>query len=327
MERRGHEILITASDKDIAKQLLDLYKLPYVSLGGYGKGIARKVLNLPILDFRMWKAVRKFNPDILIGFGSIRAAHVSWFLRKISIILDDTEHAKFGQLLYKPFVTKILTPECFQKDFGRKQIRFKGTTDLLYLHPNRFTPNPAILKEIRLTPDDTYFIVRFISWDANHDVGVKGIENKVAFVHNLEKYGRVLITSEGELPAELEKNRITISPEKIHDLMYYATLFIGESGTMATESACMGVHAVVVNPEAIHANGSYTFGVFKYLNDYGLLFAYNNEDHALNKVGELFGIANLKEEGKEKRKKLLAENYDVTDYLVKFVEEYLKREA
>ena len=40
---------------------------------------------------------------------------------------------------------------------------------------------------------------------------------------------------------------------------------VGEGGIMATEVACMGVHAVVVNPEARQGDGSYTFGVFQYL--------------------------------------------------------------
>jgi len=328
MEKRQHQILITASDKDITFSLLKAYDFQYVPFAGYGKNVVKKLLNIPIHDIKLFHLYKKFNPDVLIGFGSIGVAHVGWILRKKVIMLADTEHAVSSfNILNLPFSDVVLTPISFQKELGKKQVRFKGTTDLLYLYPNHFTPNPNVLKELGLTPDMTYIIVRFISWTAHHDIGIKGVDDKVAFVQNLERYGRVLITSEGELPAELEKNRITISPEKIHDLMYYATLFIGESGTMATESASMGVHAVVVNPEAILADGSYTFGVFQYLHDYGLLYAYNNEDDALNKVGELFGLANLKEVGKKKRKKLLLENDDVTDYLVKYVEEYLKREA
>lgn len=322
MKKRGHEVLITVSDKDIARQLLDLYHLPYITLGSYGKGIFRKIINLPILDFRMWKAVHKYNPDVLIGFGSIRAAHTGLVLRKKSIVLDDTEHAKFGQMLYKPFASYILTPTIFQKDFGNKQLRFDGTTDLMYLHPNRFTPNPEILHEIGLSPDDTFFIVRFISWDANHDIGVKGIGDKISFVKELEKHGRVLITSEGELPAELEHLKIKISPEKIHHVMAYAALFIGESGTMATESAALGVHAVLMDPESIQKDGSFTFGVMKLFHNHGLLDVYNNETDVLNRAAELLKNSDIRKEGKEKQKKLLAQVDDCTDFLIQFVERH-----
>ena len=326
MQKKGHEFMITASDKDIALTLLDLYHLPYSNLGSYGKGILRKILNIPKLDVKMYNAVKNFRPDIFVSFGSPRAAHAAWFMRKPHIALEDTEHSVLANWLYIPFTDVIMTPECFLKYYGKKQIRFKGTTDLLYLHPNRFTPNPAILKDIRLTPDDTYFIVRFIAWDASHDIGVKGIEDKVAFVKTLERYGRVLITSEGELPAELEKNKITISPEKIHDLMYYATLFIGESGTMASEAACLGTYSILMDPESIQKDGSHTFGVFKYLCGYDLLYVYNNEHDVLNKVNELIKNPDLKADGKKKRDRILKDNIDVTDYLVTFVEDYFKKQ-
>jgi predicted glycosyltransferase len=44
------------------------------------------------------------------------------FVKKPSIIIDDTENATFGQILYKPFAQFILTQNCFRKDFGKKQI-------------------------------------------------------------------------------------------------------------------------------------------------------------------------------------------------------------
>jgi predicted glycosyltransferase len=82
MQKRGHEILITASEKEISYRLLDAYGFSYIKLGNYGKSILEKIVNLPLLDFRMYKAVKRFNPDLFLGFGSIRAAHVSRILKK-----------------------------------------------------------------------------------------------------------------------------------------------------------------------------------------------------------------------------------------------------
>ena len=320
MERKGHDILITASEKDISRQLLDSYGFSYVIIGNYGKGILRKIINLPLLDFRMWKSVRKFNPDLFIGFSPIRASHVSFVLRKRIIAIDDTEHAVFEHILYRPFTNIILTPDSFQKNFGKKQIRFKGTTDLFYLHPNRFTPNPKVLEELGLTEMDTFFIVRFVSWDANHDIGQTGIADREGFVHEMAKYGRVFITSENELPESLKKYQITISPEKIHDLMYYATLFVGESGTMATEAACLGTYSVLMDPESIQKDGSCTFGVIKYFSDLKILYVYNNEIEVLKQARTLLRNPNLKYDGKKIRKKIVTENSDVTEDVISLVE-------
>lgn len=319
MEKKGHETLITVSDKDIARQLLDCYGFEYKLLGSYGKGIVKKAVNVPILDLHMLKAVRKFNPDLFIGFCSFRGAHASKLMRKKSIAVDDTEHAGLQRKLYFPFVDKVLTPECFKKDLGEKQTRFKGTTDLLYLHPNRFTPNPAVLTELGLNEDDIFFVVRFISWDANHDIGQSGIKDREAFVHELAKHGKVFITSENGLPESLKQYQITVSPEKIHDLMYYATMFVGESGTMATEAACMGTHAVIVNSEVVDDNDEFVCGVFEFYNNYGVLFAYKDDVKAKEKIDELLENKDLRKVGKEARDMILSENDDVTRFLVDYV--------
>ena len=317
MEENGHQVLVTASEKDIAKNLLELYNIPYVLLGSYGKGILRKVVNIPILDYRMWKAIRKFSPDVLIGFGSIRVAHVGRFMRKTAIVMDDTEHAVLGQALYRPFAHIILTPSCFQKDFGKKQRRFNGTTDLFYLHPNRFTPDPHVIEELGLTPEDTFFIVRFVSFDANHDIGQSGIKDKIKLVKTLAEYGKVFITSEGELPEELEQYRARVSPEKMHHLMAYATLFVGESPTMASESATLGVHAVYIStlPLGYIDEEEKKYNLVTFFNQNEI-----DEDTVLQKIRELLADPELRQKGRRKQQKLLDDSDDVTEYLIKFVE-------
>ena len=126
MQKKGHEILITAGEKDISYRLLDLYGFEYIKIGNYGKSIFRKMINIPILDVKMFQAVRKFKPDIFLGFGSIRAGHVAKLLRKPYIALDDSEPSPFEHLLYVPFADAILTPTSFRKDFGKKHKKYKG---------------------------------------------------------------------------------------------------------------------------------------------------------------------------------------------------------
>jgi uncharacterized protein len=265
----------------------------------------------------MCKAVKEFEPDVFVGFGSIRAAHTSKFMGKISISLEDTEHSKWENRAYIPFTDAVLTPSCFGVDLGKKQIRYDGYTELAYLHPNYFTPNPAVLDEIGLCKDDPFIILRFVSWTASHDVGQHGIKNKMELVRELERYGRVLITSEGSLPKELEKYRIKVSPEKLHDLLYYATLYIGEGATVASECAILGTHAIYINTLRLG-----------YCDEeeerYKLVFNFSNpesmEKEAFEKAIELLERPSLRQEGKTKREKLLADKIDVTRFMVDFVE-------
>ena len=304
MKSKGHDILITASEKEVSLELLDLYKFEYVNLGSYGKSPFEKLLSIPKLDYRMYKAVKNFNPDIFLGVGSIRASHVAYFTGKPCIAFEDTEHCKEQHLLYVPFTSKILTPTCFKKEFRKKQVPYSGYHELAYLHPNDFTPNPDVLKEFGLTEDDNYTILRFVSWNASHDLGHHGLslEDKRKAVYEIGKYGRVLITSEKPLPDDLDKLKIFVSPEKIHDLLYYAALLYGESATMASECAVLGTHAIFCD----FAGRGYTDEEEQ---KYNLVFNFYDEismaKNSLNRAIELLKNPNLKKEGKNKREILL----------------------
>ena len=219
MKDKGHEILITASQKDMTFKLLEGYQLEFVNAGSYGKSVMDKIVNTPIMDMKYYLLVKQFRPDILIGAGSIRAAHASYILRKPCINFEDTEHSTEQIRLYMPFVKLVCTPSCYLKNLGKKQVRFNSYLELASLHPNRFIVDRGVLDELNLKESDSLIIIRFVSWGASHDVGHHGICDKVLMVEELEKYGRVLITSEGPLPEELKKFQIKISPNKIHDIM------------------------------------------------------------------------------------------------------------
>lgn len=319
MQKRGHEILITATHKDVAFKLLDNYGFDYINLGGYGKSLIKKLINLPIIDLKMYSKVKKFNPDVFVGVGSIRAAHVSFLLRKKCIIFEDTEHSTEQIKLYLPFVTAVCTPSCFKGDLGKKQIRYNGYHELAYLHPNYFKPNPEVLRELGLNDSDPYIVMRFVSWEASHDIGQHGIQNEIKLVKELEKYGRVLITSEKKLNPILEKYKINVSPEKLHDLLYYSLLCIGDGGTTASECALLGTPSIYVSSLAG------TMGNFCELEmEYGLLFSFKDQTKALNKAIEILQTPNVKSVWAQKKDQLLEDKIDVTSFILNLVSNYVK---
>ena len=120
MEKRGHTVLITASRKEISYRLLDNYGFSYEKLGSYGKSLAEKMINIPLLDIRMFLVAKKFNPDIFVGFGSIRAAHVAKLLGKPCINFEDTDHATWEHRLYVPFADVVIYSPVFPKRLREK---------------------------------------------------------------------------------------------------------------------------------------------------------------------------------------------------------------
>jgi predicted glycosyltransferase len=190
-----------------------------------------------------------------------------------------------------------------------------GYHELAYLHPSCFTPNPQVLKDLGVEEGEPFTILRFISWGAHHDVGQHGIKNKVALVREVEKFGKVFITSEGPLDAEFERYRIRVPPEKIHHLLYYATLYVGEGATMAVESAILGTPSIYISTLAG------TMGNFSELEKkYGLLFNYSDSESALRKTIEILKDSELKKTWSLKRAALLRDKINVTDFMVKLIE-------
>jgi uncharacterized protein len=264
--------------------------------------------------------VSRFKPDIMLQIGGLFISHVGAVCRIPTITFTDTEMAQLSNALTFPFTTAVVTPTCYE---GRvppsKHYLYAGYHELAYLHPKRFTPDQAILQKLGLSVADPYYIVRFVSWGAVHDVGESGFKRstKVMMVRELARHGKVFITSEGQLPPELEPFRFSISPELIHHAMAFASLCIGESATMASESAILGVPAIFVSTSP----RGYTAEQEK---SYGLVYTFSHlqQDKALAKMHELIEVKDLRSIWQSKRRRLLEDKIDVTDWLVQLVEDF-----
>jgi len=321
MENKGHSFLVTARDKEVAHSLLNNYKIIYIDRGKGYKSLLGKLIYMFKADFLLLKLSLKFEADVFLSFSSPYAAQVAWFLRKSHIAFDDTEHAKLEHMMYVPFTDVVLTPKCFQKDFGKKHIRFNSFMELCYLHPNYFTPDPSVLELLGVEKGEKYVILRFVSWRASHDMGHTGIsiKNKIKAVKGFSKYGRVFISSEGELPEGLKRYQIKIPPEKMHDALAYASLLFGESATMASECAVLGTPAIFLDNDG----RGYTD---EEENKYGLVFNFTesleDQQKSIQKGIDLLSIDNIKKEWQKRRDKMLSEKIDANAFIIWFIENY-----
>lgn len=322
LEKEGHECKITVINKDVSLRLLDAYGFNYKVIGNSRYGLFSKALELIAIESRLYKISKVFKPDILVGgSGNAYSAHVGKIIRRPSIIIEDSERGGIEHFLTDAFATVICTTSSFKKKLGTKQIIFNGYKELAYLHPNYFHPTEVVLNELGLTKGDNFVVLRFVEWNADHDIGHHGIQNKIEFVEELGKYGRVLITSEGKLDPALEKYKVTISPEKLHDLLYYAQMLVGDSQTMTTEAAILGVPAIRCNSFV----GNNDMSNFLELEQkYNLIFNYSDSEEALKKAIEIIKKPKFKEEWKKKRGRLLNEKIDVTTFITWFITNYPK---
>jgi predicted glycosyltransferase len=136
-------------------------------------------------------------------------------------------------------------------------------------------------------------------------------------VQELSKYAKIFITSEEKLPQDLEPYRIIIPPGKIHDALYYATMYFGMSGTMATESAVLGIPSIHITYPAVTKLGN-----FVELEKEGLMYNFTDIKMALNKASEILRDSSARSKWNDKKQKLLKDKIDVTAFMVWFIENY-----
>lgn len=323
MKKKGHVIFVTVKDIPAAKELLNIYKIPFTEIGSKSDSIMGKMLNQFKYNKLLLNIVRKNNIEIGIGT-SISIAHISRFCKMKSIVLDDDDlaveplFAKFGH----PFAHAVLSPDALKHDRTKKNhLVYPSFHELAYLHPNHFTPDDSVFSEIGIAKAEVYFVLRFNAFKAHHDIGVKGLskKNKKLLVETLEKYGRVFITAEREIDPEFKQYQRVIAPEKIHSLIYYSTLFLGDSQTMTTEAAILGTPALKCNTFAGKLSVPNEME-----NKWKLCFSYHPEDFnkMLIKIEELLEIKDLKSEWSRRLQQFIQHKIDLTPFLVWFVENY-----
>lgn len=316
-QKRGDCVLITARNKDLTTDLLVKFGFRY-NLNGEQRppsflNFARGVIET---DINVLRLARKFRPDWLMGT-SFAASHVGRLVGARSIVFaeDSFDSSPMFWRLALPFANFVATPSSITDNYGEKHITYNGNQELAYLHPNYFTPDEKILDGYQIDPREKFFILRFVSLAASHDLGQRGLRSslKHRLVNELAQYGRVFITSEEPLRSDLEPYKLTISPEHIHHVLAYAALLVSDSQSMTIEAAVLGTPSIRCNTfvgrtpviEELEQKYQLTFG-----------FSPEEEKSVLNKVQELLSIQDLKSEWATKRQKLLSEKIDVTNWLV-----------
>jgi len=312
LERLDHQVKITSREKDLATVLLDAYGFEHEILSTKQDGIFGLAVEYGIRVRELYRIAKSFDPDVLIGLNPA-ITKVAALGGGTSIILDDTEPATLRRLLYRPLADFIVTPDCFEKDLGSKQIRYPSYQELAYLHPARFTPDPTVYEQLSTEPDDRQVLLRLISWTSSHDIGAGGISRLKEVVKTFADTGaELMISSEEPLPGELSRYQVSIDPTDVHDVMAYSDLYVGESPTMATESAVLGTPAVFIS--------SSTRGYINELEEtYGLVTQFTEETRTDRGLATAVTMLEDGIDARTSRDRLLEDKVDTTSLLLDIV--------
>lgn len=274
LKSRGNKVSVLARQKDILINLLDEEEVSYTIPGKHGKKLLSKLFIVPKLWWNYLKVARKISPDFIISKASPYAVLVKPFIKSKLVITPDSEVVKLTKKFVAPFSDIVITPGTFNYDYGKNHKKIDGFFEETYLSPKAFTPDKKMVKNLGFDPDEPYFILRFISWDANHDLHQFGFseKEKSELISILKPFGKVYISAERKkLSPSLQKHQLNIPVSAIHHILYFASLYVGDSQTMATEAALLGTPSLRYNSFV----GKNDMSNFKVLESHKLLMNFN----------------------------------------------------
>lgn len=322
MKKRGHIVFYSVREIPVAKQLMEHYGMtPWIDLGGKKDSLWGKAKTVLHQDAQSLKFVRRNHIDIGLSSGLV-LSHVSKLSHMKSYVFDDDDDIvePLSVKFEHPLSDVVFTPDCIQRK-TKHAVYYAGTHELAYLHPNRFTPDPTVLRHAGIQEGERFFIMRFVALKGHHDVGQQGLtlKQKEALVNLLMPHGRVIITSERAIEPEFEQYRLPVPPEEIHSLMAYSSMFLGDSQTMTSEAAILGVPALKCNTFAGRLS------VPNMLEQkYGLCYAYQPTqfDEMYHHIEQLLARDPevLKTEWQSKRQRMLQDMIDPTEFFVNYIE-------
>lgn len=320
LAEKGHNVFYSVRDIPVAKRLMDVYGMPYIDLGKKSDSISGKAWTVLKQDIKLLRFVQKHHIDIGLSSGIV-LSHVSRLTKMKSIMFDDDDDSAEGFVVKyaHPFTNVVMTPSAIKRK-STNTIYYNGTHELAYLHPNRFKPDSSVLDRAGIKPGERFFIMRFVALKGHHDIGQTGLslDQKMELANLLQRYGRVIITSERAIEPEFEQYRLPVAPEDIHSLMYYTSMFVGDSQTMTSEAALLGVPAFKCNSFAGRLS------VPNLYEKYDLCSSFT-PDHFEDMYKEIEGYLeqpNSKTTWIFKRERFLSEMIDPTAFFTWFIECY-----
>ncbi|HVX92805.1 MAG TPA: DUF354 domain-containing protein, partial [Candidatus Dojkabacteria bacterium] len=329
LKKDGHEVEWVITSKDVLEDLLKRDGWEYTNI--FPEGRRKKyfhpfitlVINTWKTLIRLWKHMWGKHYDMVVSGDII--TFIAWLKGIPALVpIDDGFNVVPEYSVSWMWARKLVAPAV--TDFGPfnyKKLGYKSNHEWAYINPKYFKPKKSIVKQFN-PKGKKYFFLRLVSLTASHDLHKKGINDRQVkkLIALLSKYGKIYINSEKgrELKPDLQKYQIHVDPIDIHNVMYYADMYIGDSQTMASESALMGVPTFRCNDFV---------GKVAYLEEeqeYGLVYNYKPKDFnkMLKEIEKTLKMKNAKEEWKKRVKVFAKDHIDTTKFWVDLIESYDK---
>lgn len=253
LQKRGHEIFITARDCFQVCGLADLMEVPYQRIGKhYGKNKVMKVAGTVLRSFELYPLVARTQPCLALSHGSRSQIILSKLLGIESVLIMDYEHA---QSLVAIHPSWTLMPEVIvahsEKISYPNVIGYPGIKEDVYA-PD-FQPDPSLLSELGVSESDLLVTIRPPATEAHyHNPASEALFAAAINLLSSSENVRMLLLPRNERqaafirtewPALCESGKLIIPDHVVGglNLIWYSDLVISGGGTMNREAAALGV--------------------------------------------------------------------------------------
>jgi predicted glycosyltransferase len=330
MLEADHHVRVIGRDKDVTIALLTSSGIPFeivpssdgsVSRQSGAVELCRRVVALRrIIRSDRIHAVLTRNPSGVLATYGTRARSV--------FDTDDGRTVGRHYWLARPFADFVTSSIHDPEHHGSGHLRYRGLKAHMYLVPPRFMPDPSV-KLRYAVGRDPLFVVRFSAHNASHDHGIRGISTwaKDEITKKLRAKGDVLVSIEhvglqllrrSAAPPrdDLDSSPIDVRPGDFHQLLGLASLFVGDSQSVAAEAAILGVPSLRLS--------GFTGRTFylQHLEDHGMMRNYHpgDEESLLVEIDRCLGAPEETRDAAQRR----AEEYnagadDLLEWFATFV--------
>jgi len=252
-----HDILCTSREYNEVTKLAKIRHFDLIFVGKHGGGDKKSKLKASIERIeKLSKKIKKFEPDVVISFGSPEAARISFGLGIKHIMFCDSPHANAVMKLTLPLIQKLLIPYVIpKKEFSKFGINEKDivqykaidavVTIQRKINQNIISPFKNNNKKnilIRVEEEEAAYtsksskIIPIIQKIAN--------DYKDENIIVLGRYIQQIINLQKIMGKKIKVIKMSFDGKY---LLNDTDVFIGSGGTMTAESALMGIPTISYN--------------------------------------------------------------------------------
>ena len=314
-----HDILCTSREYNEVTKLAKIRHFDLIFVGKHGGGDKKSKLKASIERIeKLSKKIKKFEPDVVISFGSPEAARISFGLGIKHIMFCDSPHANAVMRLTLPLIQKLLIPYVIpKKEFSKFGINEKDivqykaidavVTMQRKINQNIISPFKNNNKKnilIRVEEEQAAYTSKSSKIIPIIQKIVNDYKDENIIV--LGRYTQQIINLQKMIGKKVKIIKMSFDGKY---LLNDTDVFIGSGGTMTAESALMGIPTISYNavPNIIE----------NFLVKKSLVKRETNPKKVSNEIKRIFARKN--DQNQKRARKVVKQMEDPIEKLIKII--------